>query len=163
MIDAIKDFAPSILSDLKSFLHQGGAVFLMDTPHNRHPVSNQLLSEFDMAIDYDCTVRGTVFDTHLNTVGEINLANKINGGDSLLVNREGNSVLSIQKYGDGLIMVFTASHLFRDEVMGFTNSIPNEYQYWLSRIEFWMLGSIAEKLIRINKKSLLKVKPSSFQ
>lgn len=145
LIDPVKKFAPNEISALKNYLFHGGAVLLMDNPQNRQSKSNEILPAFDMSIDYQNIVKGVVFDAHSTPVGEIDRACKIEGGHSLLVDPEGNSVLSVQKYGAGMIAVFTASHLFLDKSMGYTNAVPNEYQHWLSEIEFWMLGSLAKK------------------
>jgi hypothetical protein len=29
--------------------------------------------------------------------------------------------------------------------MGYTNAVPNEYQHWISQMEFWLLSGLAKK------------------
>ncbi|MEW5802647.1 MAG: DUF4350 domain-containing protein [bacterium] len=145
LIDPARDFPPDQTAALKNYLLKGGAVLLLDTPQNQQSKANQILREFDMTIDYHNSVKGALFDNNAQPVGEIDQAHKIEGGDSLLADQGGNSVLSVKKFGAGLITVFTASHLFRDESIGYTNSVPDEYQHWLSKMEFWLLSSLAKK------------------
>jgi hypothetical protein len=189
LIDPVKPFSPEEISKVKEYLHGGGTVLLMDSPRNRQSTANQVLKEFEMAIDSKKSVTGGIFDgcsvpfrgagESFRVAGEPGKegetgrrgkfgkygehgkqedpgegvflgefdqpACRIKGGDALLIDREGNAVLSVKKQGAGLIAVFGASHLFRDEFLGSTSMIPDEYQRWLSEMEFWIFESLARK------------------
>ena len=96
-------------------------------------------------IDEQNVVRGEIFDPPSTPLGEFDQAWRVEGGDPLLTDQKGNPVLSVKSYGAGLIAVLTASHLFQDESLGYTNSVPDEYQRWLSEMEFWIFTSLAQK------------------
>ncbi|MEW5803005.1 MAG: DUF4350 domain-containing protein [bacterium] len=146
LIDPVKDFRPEEISGIKNYLSSGGRVFLMDSPQNRQSTSNQLLNEFDMTIDFQNKVSGGIFDEARSALGEFDQdACQVRGGKALLTDREGKAALSMKNYGDGLIAVFGASHLFRDESLGNTSMVPDEYQRLLGEMEFWIFESLARK------------------
>jgi len=138
-------------------------VLLMDSPQNQQSTANQLLKEFEMVLDYEKSVKGEIFDQRQVSQRQVSFGEKvphgervslgefdqpacqIKGGDALLADRKGNAVLAIKKEGTGLIAVFGASHLFRDESLGSTSTVPDEYQRWLSEMEFWIFESLAKK------------------
>ncbi|MEW6378540.1 MAG: hypothetical protein AB1611_02905 [bacterium] len=146
IVDPVKGFDSGEIAELKNYLLRGGRLLLMDSPYNRGSTANQILQEFDMTIDHrTIIVRGEIFDQLSTPLGEFERACRVKGGIPLLTDQKRNSILSVKKYGAGLVAVFTASHLFRDESLGYTSSVPDEYQRWLSEIEFWVFTSLAKK------------------
>ncbi|MEW6380298.1 MAG: hypothetical protein AB1611_11925 [bacterium] len=148
VIDPVKDFTHQEISELKQYLLRGGSLLVLDSPRNQRSTANRMLKEFGLTIDRHHIVRGRIFDQAALPLGEFDQAGQIKGGSPLLTDRQGNAVFSIKKYGAGLIAVLSASHLFQDESLGYTSSIPDEYQRWLSGIEFWIFESLARKEFR---------------
>jgi len=146
IIDPKKEFSSKELLRVKSYLRQGGCLLLLDSPKNRASSANQILKTFDLRIDHQSIVKGEIFDQRTSAaLGEFDQAWQIKGGSPLLTDGQGRAVLAVKPCGAGLVAVFSASHLFRDESLGYTSSIPNEYQQWLSSLEFWLFESLAKK------------------
>jgi hypothetical protein len=54
-------------------------------------------------------------------------------------------VASFEKRGAGMVAAIACATTFTNKAMGETETVPNEQQQFLYRLEFWLLQSLMQK------------------
>lgn len=97
-----------------------------------------------MAIDYGQIKNSPIYNASQEAVATTRQAGKVQDGESILFTKNNESILSIDKRGDGAIVAMTDSALFANSSLGYTKNVANEQQLKLYELEFWMLGQLIQ-------------------
>jgi len=122
---------------LAEWVHGGGRVLVMDTPHARSSSANALLQPFGLRFEGAEVESVAVHDVASgDTVAVFHHAAPVVGGDAVLALPDGSPVLAVATYGQGRVVAMNASDNFSDAVLGTTSQVPDPAQLALYRLEF---------------------------
>jgi hypothetical protein len=137
IIDPVMPFDSTELALLRSFVAEGGTLYVLDDPTNRNSASNPLLAQFGMRFDMTPLPVAAVpqVDNVLWQMG-----GRVLGGEPLLTASDGSVSCAISQSGTGQVIAFANSHIFERKTMGYTAMIPNAIQGTISRFEYRLLS-----------------------
>lgn len=153
IINPTTEFEQQDITAVKDYIQKGGKVLLMDSIYNYHSTSNNLLFQFNMNLTtieqpYHANVVGTSIDSIFHTEEKLSVGSilepklHIQGGRTILTGEDGESIFSVQTYGDGIFTVFVDSSTFSDYKMGGVFTIPAEQQRKLYDVEYYIFESL---------------------
>jgi len=145
IINPYKSFSKKQLQNIFSFVSKGGKLLIMDDLMNSESTSNQLLQLFSMSFEKQIWNQNFEFDT-LKNMTKFSLPNFIiNGGKPFIYNDIGQSIACVMQIGKGKVIAFSASSLFCDANMGYTNAFPNKNQLKIFKLEYRLINELSNK------------------
>jgi len=142
IINPVKHFTSEDRSQVLNYINRGGRVIIMDSSLNKNSSANEILQAFDMSIDYKPRKSSFFYDISGRKISTSQFSARVKGGESVLLTRDKDPILSMRRKGQGLIAVITDSRLFSDRTLGSTSTIPTPEQQKLYELEFWMLKEL---------------------
>jgi hypothetical protein len=136
-------FEPDELLALRSYVNEGGGLFVMDSPHARHSSANTLLHPFGMGFEYAEVETVTVYDAATqDSLVVMDHVGGVTGGDAVLQLADSTAVVSQAQVGRGRVVAMCLSDNFSDAVFGTTSEVPDEKQLALYQIQFRIFGDL---------------------
>lgn len=134
-----KPFDDGELKALKTFVEEGGTLYILDDPTNRPSSSGPLMQQFGMSFDMS---PGGDFGFLPGDVREVlwRGSGRVAGGEPFHVSPNGSVNGAIAKIGKGRVIAFANSHVFERKTMGYTAMIPNTVQNTISQFEYHLLS-----------------------
>lgn len=137
-----KSFTQSCIERITKYIKNGGALLLLDGPHNTNSTSNQLLSHFKMQLDFNEVKRSVIYNQSHEYVSLAVHSGSVKGGQPILTLADGRPVFSISRMGEGVLAVIADSYLFTDIQQGVYNVPPNPEQLKINRLEFLIFANL---------------------
>ncbi len=132
IINPITSFTDIELSSLESYVNNGGNILVLESRDNKQSTSNELLSPFDIKINFNLGNITDIFD------GEgLDLYNFSNNISYLNV--------AIKNQSEGKIVVVLDSYIFSDESMSGADGrfvIPDDNQRWIFDQEYLLFEDL---------------------
>lgn len=175
LINPNKPFTYKEINKFKIFIENGGKALIIDDPRNRDTsTAYQIVSSFGLGIEYYETEKGKIIDKNGKEICSGQHLGKVVGGEPLLfsipekrnkptenisiANKENQEekipILSVLRKKKGMVVIFGCSHIFSDEVMKTTSTVPDESLRKVYNLEFW----IFRDLLGLDRKNLTSFK-----
>jgi len=139
IIDPIGNFTSEELDGVKKFVNDGGTLYILDGPQNRHSTSSQLLNQFGLTMDMHPLVEKPSDGALVENVIWRN-GGTVAGGEPMITTPEGAASCALKKFGKGQVVAFANSNVFERKVMGYTAMIPNAVQNTISQFEYRLMA-----------------------
>ncbi len=127
---------------LEAYVSSGGRLLIVDTPFGRTSTANAIVQRFGMKIVHGEYVRDADIFAGDRKVGTIGLCAPVEGGTPLLHLKDSKVFAATRQHGKGRIAVAACSPSFANKSMGETETIPDEKQQFLYKLEFWLLSGL---------------------
>jgi len=141
----VKSFAPAELKKIDDYISAGGRVLVVDHPMGRGSTARQILDRFGISISYDQHLKDADVYDDTQKIGTIPLWAPVEGGTPLLFSADKKPFIATREKGRGMITAVACSPSFTNKEMGKTETVPDDQQRFLYRMEFWILSSLMEK------------------
>ncbi len=133
------------LDELENYINRGGRLLLIDKPVKNRSVSNEILKRFNLRIRFDDISKDVDIYSGITKAGTLKSFAAVEGGEPILLSNNKKVLVSVKKTGKGMIAVMACSPSFTNKEMGKTETIPDSYQQFLYRLEFWIMKGLMEK------------------
>lgn len=143
LINPFDHFAARELDALRQYVHQGGRLLVLDSPHSRHSTANDILGRFGLGFETAEIESVTVLDpVRGDSLGVLPHMKPVTGGEPVLLLPDSTAALAVASFGDGLVAAMCASDSFTDAVLGTTSEVPDEAQLALFQLQFRLFGEV---------------------
>jgi hypothetical protein len=137
LINPFDHFPPRELDSLRQYVHQGGRLLVLDSPHSRHSSANDILGRFGLRFEAAEMESVTVFDpVRGDSLVVLPHVKPVTGGEPALLLPDGSAALAVASLGEGIVAAMCASDSFNDAVLGTTSEVPDEAQLALFQLQF---------------------------
>jgi len=138
-------FSETNIKKIEDYVTKGGGPLVIDSPRRKGSTASQLLERFGIKVLHDQYQQEAEIYDDSQSIGVIKSFAPIEGGEPLLFSKDRKSLLSLVKRGKGMLAVMACSPTFTNEEMGKTESVPDEHQRFIYKLEFWVLTGLMEK------------------
>ncbi|MBF0467641.1 MAG: hypothetical protein HQK61_01950, partial [Desulfamplus sp.] len=145
LINPVARFLDDEIAFIDQYIKNGGKLLIMDDPENKNSTSNQLLSHFDIKIDFTGINNSYLINPYSSMKLEIEHAGSVEGGKSVFKSQDQKNYFTVKQYGKGFIGVMGDSSVFANKSMGDTQILPDQYQKQIYQLEFLIIKAM-EKL-----------------
>ncbi len=142
MTNPQKHFSEKELKKIDQYVTNGGKLLLIDYPKGINSTARQILEPYGLTIDNKKYQENVDIVDLTGKVGTLKAFAPISGGEGLLFTNDNQQVVAKKKHGNGTITVMACSTSLTNSEMGETESVPDEHQQFLYKLEFWLLSSI---------------------
>ncbi len=144
-VNSVKQFSEKDLDRLEQFVAQGGRVLVLDKPYTNQSTAHQILERFDLAIKYKERIKNAEVHSGDNAVGTLEMYAPVKGGTPVLFAQNETPIIAYAEKEEGLIAVACFSPSFTNKHMGETETVPDEQQQFLYKLEFWLMTCLMDK------------------
>jgi hypothetical protein len=143
MIDPGKVPTPEQMERLKSYIHEGGTLVVVDDPENGRVPTNTLLKDFGLEMDFINQIAPSNLSQY-PAASIWNNAAPIRGGTPLYISPDGAPVVAEARYGKGRVIAYGNSRSFERKIFGYTSMIPNAQQRAINHFAYQLMDWIFE-------------------
>ncbi|MEI6127478.1 MAG: DUF4350 domain-containing protein, partial [Pseudomonadota bacterium] len=144
-VNPVKNFSPEEIRRLESYVEQGGRVLVIDNPKSKNSTAHQILAPFNIRIRYDQYQENAGLYEGTQIAGTIASYAPVEGGEPLLISDSQKVFCTKATRGSGMLAAVACSSSLTNEKMGETETVPNEQQQFLYKLEFWLLSGLMHK------------------
>lgn len=123
---------------IRQYVESGGYLLVMHGNGSRDRLANEFLREFGLSVR-DPKI-GLVISLDGEPIQRPILTYQVIGGRTQVSDSLERTVGAEKEIGKGKVLVFAASRLFSDQVMGTTSTIPDKTIKSIYDLEFWLIG-----------------------
>jgi len=139
MINPIRTLSADDKKRIERYVSGGGRLLVIDHPLGKGSKANEMLAIFGLRIKHEGYAVDASLHENGRTVGILPGCAPIEGGTPLLHMEDGRVAAAFGQMGAGMLAAIACSPSFANSSMGETETVPNEQQQFLYRLEFWLL------------------------
>lgn len=142
MVNPRRYLEKSEIERIDRYVTDGGKLLIIDHPKGLKSIVNQIIGQYGMKVDHGGAKEKVDIYEGTEHIGTLPSAAPIEGGKELLTDDENNTLAALVEHGEGMIVTLACSTSFTNEEMGNTETIPDEHQQFLYKMEFWLISSM---------------------
>ncbi len=136
MINPSGSPSPSDRDRVRRFVEQGGVLFVLDSPGNKHSCSKDILGMFDVGLADTLPHSQAISNSAGQLLAAGQTARPTVGGKALLFAGGQAPVLSLKRVGKGKVIFSGDAELFANSSLGVVSQVPDQTQKRLYQVVF---------------------------